>query len=165
MKKKLSIIILLFFLIGCASQTSVKPDSLFQIKEVKSVSVIVDTIIPSSEKEIEAIEQKLIEKLREANIFSKVSIKNQKSDLIIKVQIEELVKVSKSDRFWFGSLAGRAKVAGKVTLIESFSGKVLVSFDLEAISSGGTIFAGTTEQAIDNFVEKLTDFILTHVVI
>ncbi len=165
MKKKFSIIILLFLIIGCAPQTTVKSDSLFQIKGLNTVSVIVETIIPASEKEIEAIEQKLIEKLKEANIFSKVLMKNQNSDLIIKIQIEELVKVSKSDRFWLGAMAGRAKVSGKVTLIENFSGKVLGSFDVEAISSGGTIFAGTTEQAIDNFVEKVTDFILSRVVI
>jgi hypothetical protein len=160
LKNGFSLIILLVFLVtGCAAQLAIKPEADFKIKNVESASVTVNTILPDCKKEIEQIEKSLTAKLKEYNIFSKITDKSQSPDLIIKVEIEELVKVSKSERFWFGAMAGRGKVNGRITLIEEFSGKIIGSFYVESLTSGGSIFAGTTEQAINNFIEKIISFI------
>ncbi|GAB5045730.1 DUF4410 domain-containing protein [Thermodesulfovibrio sp. TK110] len=166
MKRSFSLIILIvFFIAGCAGQTTIKPEAEFKIKNIKTASVTVNTLLPDCEKEIIQIEKNLTEKLKEANIFSRILEKEQSADLIIKVDIEELAKVSKSDRFWYGAMAGRGKVAGRITLIEGFSGKILGSFYVESLTSGGTIFAGTTEQAIDNFIEKIISFIQENIIL
>lgn len=166
MKKRFSLIILsLLFIAGCAGQTAIKPEGEFKIKNIKTASVKVKTLLPDCKEEIEKIEKTLIEKLKEANIFNEILDNTKNTDLIIEVDIEELAKVTKSDRFWYGAMAGRAKVAGKVKLIEGFSGKVLGSFYIESLSSGGTVFAGTTEQAIDNFVKQIVSYIQENTVI
>lgn len=166
MKRRFSFLILtLLFIAGCAGQTTIKPEGEFKIKNIQTVSVKVITLLTNCQEEIEKIEKTLIEKLQETNIFKEIQNNTQKADLIIEINIEELAKVTKAERFWYGALAGRAKVAGKVKLLEGSSGKVLGSFYLESESSGGTIFAGTTEQAIDNFVKQIISYIQEKIVI
>ncbi|GLI52889.1 DUF4410 domain-containing protein [Thermodesulfovibrio yellowstonii] len=162
MKKSFSLIIILslFLIVGCAGQTTIKPEAEFKIKNIKTASVKVKTLLADCKEEIEKIEKTLIEKLKEANMFDAIHENTQNTDLIIEIDIEELAKVTKSDRFWYGAMAGRAKVGGKVKLIEGFSGKVLGSFYVESLSSGGTVFAGTTQQAIDDFVNEVVKHLI-----
>ncbi len=165
MKRSLSFIILTFFLLtGCAGQTLVKPEGEFKIQGNKTAALLVTTLIPENGKDIEKLELLLTDKLINAQIFTNVMEKNQHADLLIKVEIKEFTKVSKSERFWYGAMAGRAKVAGKISLIEASTGKPLGSFHIESISSGGTVFAKTTEQVIDKFAEEVVNFMLTHFV-
>ncbi|MCS7215237.1 MAG: hypothetical protein RMI30_07120 [Thermodesulfovibrio sp.] len=165
MKRRFSLLILIFILAsGCAGQTIIKTEVEFKIKENKTAQVVVETQIPGTDKELEQTETVLIEKLKSANIFSSIVGKNQNADFLLKINIEELVRVSKSDRFWLGALAGRAKIAGKVTLVENFSGRSIGSFYIESTSSGGTIFAGTTEDAINKFADDIVKYLLEQVV-
>lgn len=165
MKRSISFItLILFLLVGCAGQTIVKPEGEFKIPGNKTAALLVTTLIPDNSKDIEKLELLLTDKLRNAHIFSNVMEKNQNADLLIKVEIEEFAKVSKSERFWYGAMAGRAKMAGKISLIEASTGKPLGSFHIENISSGGTVFAGTTEEVIDKFAEEVINFMLTHFV-
>lgn len=165
MKRRFSSLILIFILAsGCAGQTIVKTEAEFKIKESKTASVIVETLLTGTEKELEQTEIVLMEKLKNTNIFSSIVGKNQNADFLLKINIEEIARVSKSDRFWLGALAGRAKIAGKVTLVENFSGRSIGSFYIESTSSGGTVFAGTTEDAINKFADDIVKYLLEHVV-
>lgn len=100
-----------------------------------------------------------MEKLKNSGLFEEIYTEDTNSDLILRVDIEEMVKVTKADRFWYGALAGRGKVAGRITIIEGGSGKTLGQAYIESITSGGSVFAGTTEEAIENFTEKAKSFI------
>jgi hypothetical protein len=46
-----------------------------------------------------------------------------------------------------------------VELIDLKMGKTIGAFKVEGKSSGGTIFAGTTPQAIERAVEQIVDFV------
>jgi len=164
LKRKFSLIILIVFLAGCASQAVIKPESEFKIKGNRTVSVVVKTLLPECAQEITEIQKRLIEKLRNEGIFSSVTEQSHVADLLIKIDIAELAKVSKSDRFWYGSMAGRAKIAGRVTLAEGSGNKTLGSFYVESLSSGGSIFAGTTDEAIDKFVNEVVRYLLENTV-
>lgn len=165
MKKRFSLFILSVFIIyGCAPQVTVKPEAEFKIKGERTVSVEVTSLVPDSQKETEQIRKSLIEKLKSSNVFKDVVENNQNAEVLIKVEIKELNKVSPSDRFWYGATAGRAKVAGRITVFEGSSDKVLGSFYVESLSSGGTIFAGTTEDTINKFVDKVVKYILENLI-
>ncbi len=165
MKKRFSLFILLVFLIyGCAPQVTITPEAQFKIKGEKIVSIEVTSLIPDSQKETEQIKKSLIEKLKSSNVFKDVVENNQKAEVLIKVEIKELNKVSPWDRFWYGAMAGRAKVVGKLTIFEGFSGKIMGSFYVESLSSGGTVFAGTTEDSLNKFVEEVVKTILENLV-
>lgn len=165
MKRKYSLLILfLFVLISCAGQTLIKPETDFKIKGQKRAFLTVVTSIKESENEIQQIEKILKEKLQNMNIFSRITEKINDADLNIKVEIDELVKVSKSERLLFGAMAGRARIAGKVSLIEVSSGNILGSFRVEALSSGGTVFAGTTEEVIGKFADEIVKYLVENTV-
>ncbi len=160
MRKRFNLLfILLIFLTGCAAQTTIRPAKEIKIGNVKTIAVRVATGLPDCQREIAQIRERLREKLKNSGLFEEVLTEDRNSDLILRVDIEEMVKVSKADRFWYGAFAGRGKVAGQITLIEGGSGKILGQAHIESITSGGSIFAGTTEEAIENFTEKIKLFI------
>ncbi|MCX8026660.1 MAG: DUF4410 domain-containing protein [Thermodesulfovibrionales bacterium] len=165
MKRRFSLIILVFVLLsGCAGQSVVRPDAEFKVKGGITANVVVKTVIPQNQKEIDQIETTLLEKLKKANIFSSLVEKGQKADLLISVDIEQMALVSRSERFWVGAMAGRAKVSGKVSVIDHYSGKSIGSFDVETTSSGGTVFAGTTDDAIDKFTDEVVRYLVERVI-
>lgn len=151
--------ILLIFLTGCAAQTTIRPAKEIKIGNAKTIAVKVATGLPDCQREITQIRERLMEKLKNSGLFEEIYTEDTNSDLILRVDIEEMVKVTKANRFWYGALAGRGKVAGRITIIEGGSGKTLGQAYIESITSGGSVFAGTTEEAIENFTEKVMSFI------
>ncbi len=161
--KILNLIVLLFFIYGCASQSIVKTEKDFTLKNYKYVSVNVKSSLPACdeecEKEIKNIENQLKEKFKQSDLFEIVSVENQKPELTIEINITELIRVTASDRLLVGALAGRAKVAGTIELFDHTTNEILGKFTVEGLSSGGTVFAGTTKQAVEKFIEQVINFI------
>lgn len=159
----LNLLLLTLFISGCASQSIIKTEKDFKLRNYKTVSVNVKSSLSSCDeecdKEIKNIETLLIGKIKETALFEIVSAEIQNPELTINIRITELRIVRAKDRFLYGSLAGRAKVAGTIELFDHTSNEILGKFIVEGISSGGTVFAGTTKQAEEKFIEQLINFI------
>lgn len=149
---------------GCSTHATVKYEDNFKIGRYKTASLEIKTQIPNCEKELQEFEKILIEKLKNANIFDNFQGKNKRGELLITVEIKELAKVSKSERFWLGGLAGSAKIGGEITLFDGISNKKIGSFYVESKTAGGTIFEGTTEDVINKFADKIVELILSNIV-
>lgn len=76
------------------------------------------------------------------------------------LEITGIKRVTQSERALIGAFAGRAWVRVRVRLNALPSGELLGEADFEGFSSGGTIFAGTTRQAIDEASTKIAEFIV-----
>lgn len=163
------LLIFLLLNIGCAAQSRVQTEADFKIRNYKTVNVNVISAMPVCEKDcqedIKNIEKLLIEKFRQTTLFENVNTQIENAELTINVKINELLRVTSKDRFLWGSLAGRAKVAGTVELFDNQKGGSVGKFFVEGVSSGGTAFAGTTEQAIEKFVEQIINFMYEKVTI
>jgi len=159
----LNLLLLILFISGCASQSIVKTEKDFILKNYKYVSINVISSLPACdeecEREIKNIENQLKEKFKQSDLFEIVSAENQKLELTINIKITELIRVTAADRFLIGALAGRAKVVGTIELFDHIRTEILGKFIVEGLSSGGTVFAGTTKQAVEKFIEQVINFI------
>ncbi|GAB6182679.1 DUF4410 domain-containing protein [Thermodesulfovibrio hydrogeniphilus] len=165
MRKSFSIVVLFLFIIfGCAPQTRVQMESSFTLRPDRVIAVCVESKNPEYIKEAEKIEIILLEKLKNSNLFSAIRKDRKDADILIRVNITEVVRVRSSDRFLFGAMAGRAKIAGNILIENSRRGETIGRFYVESISSGGTVFAGTTEDVIEQFANQLVDTILSNTV-
>jgi len=120
-------------------------------------------MIPGAKEEVLQVEAAVIGYLQDAELFDEVfsqrDFPDAKSDLQLTAEITWLKRVSGGDRFWLGALAGRAMISVDVEFIETSSGNVIGAFVADGKSSGGTAFAGTTQEAIDRVIEKIDEFI------
>jgi hypothetical protein len=82
------------------------------------------------------------------------------ADLRLRARITELNKVGTTSRLLLGGLAGRGKVVVVSELLDTRSGQNIGSFNAEGQSSGGSAFAGTTEQAIERAAEQIVEFVV-----
>jgi hypothetical protein len=71
--------------------------------------------------------------------------------------ITELSRVGSGTRLLLGALAGQASVKVDVELKDT-TGKILGKFTASGKSSGGTIFAGTTDQALEEAAKEIVGF-------
>jgi len=170
LKKSSNLLIIFLFLIaGCVAQSKVQTEGDFQIKKYRTVNVNVLSQMPVCEREcqeeIEKLKNSLVENLKQADLFENVGSEITDSELIINVRITELLRVTSKDRFWLGAAAGRAKVTGTVELFDTYQNKIIGTFLVEGQSSGGTVFAGGTQQAIEKFVEQLVHFMHEKIII
>ncbi|MDI1471037.1 hypothetical protein QI155_00600 [Thermodesulfovibrio sp. 1176] len=165
----LNLLLLTLFISGCAAKSIIQTEKDFKLRNYKTVSVNVGSFLPSCDeecdKEIKNIETLLIEKIKKTALFEIVSVEIQNPELTINIRITELRIVSAKDRFLHGALAGRAKVAGTIELFDHINNENLGKFIVEGISSGGTVFAGTTKQAVEKFIEQIINFIYEKVTI
>jgi TolB-like protein len=153
-------------LVGCASggtTTAVQPLSASLGSTYKSVLVDVSTSVPETASDAQALENEIITELRKNASFTKVisatGAPDAKADLRLKAKIVDLRKVSAGKRVMLGGLAGRGRVKVDTDLVDGKSGKVLGSFTSEGKTSGGTVFSGTTEQALRRAAEEIAGFV------
>ena len=59
-------------------------------------------------------------------------------------------------------MAGYSGVAVTVQMVDPATESVLGEADIQGISSGGSIFAGTTEEAFGNTTQQIADFVKIH---
>lgn len=160
-RKVFSMVLVVIFALsfyGCASTGSitstiaptVSPDGF------KSLSVSVQTKVEDSEKEAQAFKEILITELKKKNKWEVVGSSSQ-SQLELSATITNLKKVGTAARLLGGGIAGRASVDVDVVLKDT-KGNVISQFSVNGKSSGGTIFAGGTEQALEKAAEQIAAF-------
>jgi len=97
------------------------------------------------------------------NLFDDVIIAKCPDDaesiIMLNGDITYMKRVSRADRIAAGALAGKARVDIEVDLVDFQSGEVVGEASFQGTSSGGSMFAGTTEQALENTSQLIADFI------
>ncbi len=154
----------LVFLGACASgnvSTKVAPTA--KLSNYKTVLFNTSSQVPDSSEVVVQLEKMTVSKLNEKRFFEKIivgsSSPDTQADLRINAKIVALKKVSKGARIMVGAAAGRSGLDVEVELIDLKDNKILGSFVAQGRSSGGTVFAGTTSQAIELAVQQIIEFI------
>lgn len=164
-KQGISLILGMLLFVGCASKGALITETPMTTKlaDYKTMLLHVSSQVPGSSEEVIQLESMTVAKLREMGLFEKViagsASPDVPADLRLNVRIVELREVSSGKRVFLGALAGRARIAVDAELIDLQTGKTIGAFKAEGKSSGGTVFAGTTEQAIERVVEQIVEFV------
>ncbi len=158
-------IFVILLLGGCASTGSlhVITPTTVKLADYKTLLFHASSQVPESGEEVIQLESITIAKLRENGLFDKVvagsASPDAPADLQLNAKIVELKKVGAGARVMLGALAGRAGIVVDVELIDMKAGKIIGAFKAEGKSSGGTVFAGTTSQAIERAAEQIVEFL------
>jgi hypothetical protein len=146
------------FVVSCASQGGIQPTMELQKPpgSFKTLVVEVKTDLPDRQGEVKELKEKIVQKLVEKGLNERI---NEHGDLKIDVKIIDVSGVSTAGRLMFGALAGRATVKATVDLNDTKENKKVGSFVVEGKSSGGSIFAGTTSQALEMAAEQIADYV------
>ena len=67
--------------------------------------------------------------------------------------------IDKTDRVLLGALAGRARLQSQLALYDTASGKLLAKANAESESSGGSVLAGTSPQAVEQMAGQVIQFL------
>jgi Domain of unknown function (DUF4410) len=79
--------------------------------------------------------------------------------VMLKGRITYMKRVTKTTRIMFGAMAGRAGVGVDIQLVDATTKTILGEANIQGTSSGGSVFAGGTEEAFENAAQQITDFI------
>jgi flagellar hook-basal body complex protein FliE len=160
-KNFITLIIAVFFTIlyGCASTSSINSTlaPTVPLDNFKTVLVNVQSNVEDSEKETATFKNMLIAELSKNNKWEVVTVNAAKGQLELSATITKLNKVGGVSRILLGGLAGRASVDVDVVLKDS-NGNVISQFSANGKSSGGTVFAGGTDQALGKTAEQIVAF-------
>jgi hypothetical protein len=157
---------------GCASsgRSTVQQPFGTKLAQFKSASIQVTSTVAKPSANLEEfkvqLESRIIAKLREkqvwGKIYSQVSAGDAKPELNVSVTITAVRDVSNFDRVMWGAMAGQAKTTAKVEVREVSSGKLLGAGDIEGKSSGGSVVAGTTSEAVERVADEVVKLVVDH---
>ena len=77
----------------------------------------------------------------------------------LKGEITYMKRVTKATRMFVGAYAGRARVDVDIQLVDVQTGEVVGAASVKGTSTGGSVFAGGTEQAFENSAQLIAEFI------
>jgi hypothetical protein len=150
---------------GCASKGGLRVHTPLTLEttEGKSVEVNVQSKVEDSAQETAQFESAIIARLKKSGafgpVFTTAGAGEGTPDLKLQVTITELKKVGSGARVMMGALGGRGRLLADVNLVDGASGESLGQAVAEGKSSGGTVFAGTTSQAIDLAADQVAKFV------
>jgi Domain of unknown function (DUF4410) len=157
-----AILLVLLSLTGCASTGLIQHAS--PIATGTPVSIDFALVETSStpgnlEAEHRLLNELIVSDLRASGVFSEVdggpaSI-GASNGIKIKVVIREINKISQGQREWAGALAGRARILAEATVSDLSSGRLIETFEAAGVSSGGSNYSGTTDEAIQRAAEQV----------
>lgn len=133
-----------------------------RLSAYQSLLLVVESDVEYAEEQMDQLKGALMSYFQESERFKRVSMVKDAGaafDLELHVKIIELHKVSQGERMMGGAFAGRAKLSAEVVLLESRTGQKVGEVVVEGKSSGGTIFAGGTDQSVKRVVDGIIDFI------
>ena len=102
--------------------------------------------------------------LRETRKFSRVSALEHSidaaPDLILEIELTSAREVSNALRGFFGIFAGTGSLVADVRVVNASTKAVIGKATIAAKTSGGSSFAGTNSEAVDQFAEQVVEFML-----
>ena len=110
------------------------------------------------------LENRIMADLRIQNVFQKVyshaADPENDAQLGIRVTVASVRDVDNTDRLMWGAFAGQANTKALLEVREKATDKLLGSAQVEGISSGGSVMAGTTGEAVDRVADEVVMIIL-----
>ena len=156
------------FVTGCEStgKSTLREPLTAKLRQFKSATVEVKSTVPKPPKRLDEfmaqLESRIIARLRSTNAFARMypaAAIDSPSELKILVTITKVRDVDNTDRIMWGAFAGQANSQATVELLEQPSGKLLGIGDIEGKSSGGSVIAGTTPEAVDRVADQVVRLI------
>lgn len=161
--RRLAVAALLAVPIGCASGGSVEVlmPVTGDLREYGTVELNACSAEESAEKFKPRLEAAVLQALRARKLFRAYRQAGDEgtSRLLLNLRIVAMHEVDRTARVMVGALAGRASLEVDVTLVEVSSARDLGVLKVRGHSSGGTVFAGTTEDAIRIVADRIADFL------
>ena len=169
----LSVSMSLLFISGCSATRHISVNaplkstlSKYQIMKIEPFFYD-STVEIMDQAKADALKQMFQERVKyniyTLNLFAKVvdkePIQETERVVLLKGRITYMKRLTKTARIMLGAMAGRAGVAVHVQLEDGLSGESLGEADIEGKSSGGTIFAGGTEQAFEEAANQIAEFV------
>ena len=102
----------------------------------------------------------MVDQLTKKAVFRAVVDKTG-ADYLVRVKITSLKDVGSTERLMLGALAGRASISADVEVYDR-TGAFIGGMTAEGKSSGGTIFAGTTKEAIELAAGQIANYLLRY---
>jgi len=159
--KKLGFALFILILTGCAAGSS--QNVIIPTQPIDGVGATLNVIVtaqdPGDRALVEELERVLIFNLNSRRIFDMARTHLDPSDYVLEVRIIGVKSVDHDSRIAFGGLAGKAKITLRASLFEYGVETALGIVEVEGTSSGGTMFAGTNEDAIQNAVTEILNFL------
>ncbi len=162
----LAFIALVLIASGCASTgkiTAIKTAGLVEPDRYKILTIHVYSEDKKASSQVSALESQLRQDLRNRGRFETVYFSDEKqeksADLKLDVKLLKVRRVSSLSRVMFGAFAGRAKLVAQVQIADLNTQAEVASFEVEGKSSGGTVFAGTTDQAVQQVSKQIVDYL------
>lgn len=147
---------------GCAAGFNTMPIQELEPAPTIPFGVVRVDVIPAlaedATQELTDLEIQLMEGFKELGAVNKVVLEHPgtetENSLLVRVTVSNLKKVSQTSRFFLGSFAGKAEMTALVDFIDGNDGSELGKYKIVG-SSGGSGFAGGTEDAITQTVEAI----------
>lgn len=159
--KKFIMIFFILFLGACSASSSqsviLAPTAVDGVD--KTASVVVFSPDQKFQELIPAVEFALVSNLNMRGTFKLSQANLESSDFILEVEILDAKRVSTGSRAALGMLAGKARITLRAKFFESGNDQPLGIVEVEGKSSSGTIFSGTTDEAIQKAVQEITQWI------
>ncbi len=160
------LIMSLLSIAGCAASAggTLKVDypSAANLSNVGNLEVIVRCETSQAEKEKGPIETAVVMRLRNLAVFKKVYLApgsaGETPDLRLTVVVTNIKRVTKASRLWFGSMAGQGKIKANIELYDLQSNLKVRQATVEGVTSNGTVFSGSTDEAIDKLAEAIANY-------
>ena len=115
--------------------------------------------------EITNLEERVIKKLKEKNLFQNIQLgevtDSSGGTLQAKATISEIKKVSDTQRFFGGAFAGKASMMIELTFIDIAAGKTIGTYTITG-KSGGTGMSGGTRDAIYKTGDEIVALIVNN---
>ncbi len=151
----------LVFVTSCSPVSMIRNNVIMKptkLSTFKTITVNVNSKIKkqNTEKLVSKLKRQIVYDLNEEKLFKVIE---NDGELKLDVTITKIRKVSGAARILLGVLAGRAKIYAKCVLTNTKTNKILRKFEVEGESSGGSIFAGTTNQAIKEISKSIVNYL------
>lgn len=160
--------ITLLFVTGCAStgSSTINQPVSVKLSHFKSATVEVKSSMTNTPERLDEfmvqLENRIIAKLRARRAFEKIYSQaetDSHSDLQIILILTKVRDVDNFDRVMWGALAGQAKTEATLELREQATGNLIGSGKIEGKSSNGTVFSGTTTEAVDRVADQVVNLV------
>lgn len=164
--KKVSVMLSLVFLSACSSSgtLTIKQPLVEQIKNDKTVSILVKTDLKESDedslKAVSGLREKLYATLVSEGIFKSSVLAPNKADYSLEVDVKGVRFVSTAARLAFGVMAGASTIETEVLLKDMATTKVVAEFKADGSSASHPLSSETgpenaVREAAKNIVAAL----------
>jgi hypothetical protein len=140
-------------LAGCAGSARttmrVKPEG--PVSALRTLDVRTQSNVAQAEEERAGLHRRVRETLQRSPRWEP---RESGGDASLTITIIELTRVTRGARIAVGAMAGQASVEADVVMTDA-RGAVVARFHVKGKSSGGSVFAGTTDDALDNAAREI----------